>query len=210
MFVILSAITNKDKKGKSVERTLVILKPDAIQRGIVGDIVQRFERVGLKLVGAKMFQPERELLDQHYPKDRDELILGIAKKTLENYKEQGLDVMADFGTDDPKAVGLKVQEWLVDFMSSSPVLAFVLEGPHAIEVVRKIVGSTLPAKAAPGTIRGDYSFDSSALANLAKRPIRNLVHASGDAKEAEFEINLWFNDDELQDYPTIHQKHMVE
>ena len=193
-----------------MERTLVVLKPDALQRGIVGDIITRFERVGLKVIGAKLFQPDRELADQHYPKDRDEFIIGMANKTIENYVEQNLDLVKELGTDDPKAIGLMIQKWLVEFMTSGPVFALVLEGPHAIEVVRKITGSTLPAKAAPGTIRGDYSFDSSAMANIAKRPIRNLIHASGDPKEAAFEIDLWFQPEELYDYHTVHQKHMME
>lgn len=193
-----------------MEKTLVIIKPDAIQRGIIGEIIHRFERVGLKLVGAKMLVPEKGLADKHYPKEREEFIVGMAKKTLENYKEQGMDPNEDFGTDDPKEIGLKIQSWLVDFLISGPVFAFVLEGPHAVEVVRKICGFTLPQKAAPGTIRGDYSFDSSSMANLSKRPIRNLIHASGDVEEAEFEINLWFSDNELYEYETIHQKHMVE
>lgn len=193
-----------------MEQTLVIIKPDALQRGIVGDIIKRFERVGLKIVGAKMLVAPRDLADKHYPKDRTEFIVGMAQKTLDNYKEQGIDPVEDFGTDDPKVIGLKIQSWLVDFLISGPVLAFVLEGPHAIEVVRKISGATLPSKAAPGTIRGDFSFDSSAMANLAKRPIRNLLHASGDKKEAEFEINLWFSDDELYEYDTVHQAHMTK
>jgi nucleoside-diphosphate kinase len=113
------------------------------------------------------------------------------------------------GTDDPHEIGLRVQEWLVEFLTSGPALALVLEGPHAVELVRKIVGVTLPSNAQPGTIRGDYSFDSSALANAQKRPIRNLVHASGDIDEAEFEIALWFQPDELLEYDTIHQKHML-
>jgi nucleoside-diphosphate kinase len=192
-----------------MERTLVILKPDAVKRGIVGDVITRFERVGLKLVGAKMLVPSRDLADKHYPRDREEFIVGMAQKTLENYKEQGIDPKADFGTDDPKEIGLKIQTWLVDFLVSGPVLALVLEGPHAIEVVRKVTGFTLPAKAAPGTIRGDYSFDSSALANLAKRSLRNLIHASGDKEEAEFEIKLWFGDNEMFDYDSIHQSHMT-
>lgn len=181
-----------------------------MQRGIVGDIIQRFERVGLKLVGAKMLIADRDTADKHYPKDREEFIIGMAQKTLDNYKDQGIDPMEDFGTDNPKEIGLKIQEWLVDFLISGPVFSFVLEGPHAVEVVRKIAGFTLPSKAAPGTIRGDYSFDSSAMANLAKRPIRNLIHASGDAEEAAFEINLWFREDELYEYETIHQKHMTD
>lgn len=192
-----------------MEQTLVVIKPDAMQRGIIGDIVTRFERVGLKLVGAKMLIPDQELADKHYPKNREAFIVGMAKKTLENYKEQGMDPLEDFGTDDPQKIGLEIQKWLVDFLMSGPVLALVVEGPHAVDVVRKIAGFTLPSKAAPGTIRGDYSFDSSAMANIAKRPIRNLIHASGDKEEAEFEIKLWFNDRELYDYETIHQRHMT-
>jgi nucleoside-diphosphate kinase len=190
------------------ERTLIIMKPDAIQRGIVGDIITRFEKVGLKIVAAKMFVPSRDLLNKHYPIDRRELIEGIGNKTIDNNKEMGIDTKAVYGHDDAYKLGLEIQGWLVDFMVSAPVFAAVLEGPHSIEIVRKIRGHTLPQKAMPGTITGDYSFDSSTLANSAKRPIRNLVHASGNAEEAEFEIGLWFSESEIYDYETIHQTHM--
>lgn len=192
-----------------MERTLIILKPDAIQRGIIGDIVSRFERVGLKIVGAKMMRPNEELANKHYPKERREFIEGMGKKTLDNYKELGKDAVAEFGHEDPHKIGLMLQKWLVEFITSDPVLAIVLEGPHAVELARKICGATLPSKALPGTIRGDYSFDSSALANEGKRPIRNLIHASGDKAEADFEVGLWFSDDELFDYDTVHQRHML-
>lgn len=192
-----------------MEKSLVLIKPDALQRGIAGDIITRFEKVGLKIVGAKMLVVPKELADKHYPKDREEFIVGMGNKTLDGYKDQGLDPIKQLGTDDPKEIGMMLQEWLVEFMTSSPVFALVLEGPHAIEVIRKIAGFTLPSKADPGTIRGDYSFDSSSYANSAKRPIRNLIHASGDAKEAEFEVNLWFGKDELFDYHTVHQSHMT-
>lgn len=192
-----------------MERTLIILKPDAIQRGIIGDIVSRFERVGLKIVGAKMMRPNEELANKHYPKERREFIEGMGKKTLDNYKELGKDAVAEFGHEDPHKIGLMLQKWLVEFITSDPVLAIVLEGPHAVELTRKICGSTLPSKALPGTIRGDYSFDSSALANEGKRPIRNLIHASGDKAEADFEVGLWFSDDELFEYDTVHQRHML-
>lgn len=193
-----------------IEKTLVVIKPDALQRNIVGDILSRFERVGLKLVGAKMFVPTEELANKHYPLERAEFIKGMGEKTLNSYKDQGLDPVKLMGTDDPTQIGQQIQKWLVESLTSSPVFAMVLEGPHAIEVVRKLVGSTLPAKADPGTIRGDYSFDSSALANSSARTIRNLVHASGDAAEAEFEVNLWFESSELFDYTSVHQKHMME
>jgi len=192
------------------EKTLVVIKPDAMQRGIMGEIISRYEKVGLKVIGAKMLKVPKELANKHYPKDRDDFITGMGQKTLNSYKDQGLDPVKELGTEDPKEIGLKIQGWLVEFISESPVMALVLEGPHAIEVVRKITGFTLPSKADPGTIRGDYSFDSSAYANTAKRPIRNLIHASGDAEEAEFEINLWFKPEELYEYDAIHHKHMTQ
>ncbi len=193
-----------------IEKTLVIIKPDALQRGLLGEIISRFEKVGLKLIGAKMLVVPEELANKHYPLDRDEFINGMGNKTLQNYKDQGLDPIKEIGTDNPKEIGQKVQGWLVEFITSAPVFVCVLEGPHAVEVVRKLSGFTLPAKADPGTIRGDFSFDSSTYANTKNRPIRNLIHASGDTKEAEFEVSLWFNKDELYDYSTIHNQHMTQ
>ncbi len=191
-----------------MERTLVVLKPDAVQRGIVGDIITRFERVGLKIIAAKLFIPSKEMLDKHYPADREDFVRGLGNRTLDSYKEMGLDPIEQFGMEDAARIGEQVRTWLTDFMRSGPVFAFALEGPHAIEVVRKIVGSTLPQKALPGTIRGDYSFDSSYMANSASRPIKNLIHASGNAEEAKFELDLWFSDNEITEYDTVHQKHM--
>lgn len=193
-----------------MERTLVVLKPDAVQRGIVGDIIGRFEKVGLKIIAAKMIVADKDTLDKHYPANRKEFLEGIGTNTLRSYKEMGLKPEEQFDDLDPIKIGAQVREWLVDFMMSGPVFAMVLEGPHAIEIVRKIVGSTLPQKSAPGTIRGDYSFDSSFLANKNSRPIRNLVHASGNAEEAEMELGLWFSDAEMHDYQTVHQRHMAE
>jgi nucleoside-diphosphate kinase len=192
-----------------VERTLIILKPDAVQRGLVGEIISRFEKVGLKFVAMKMLVPEDERLTKHYPTDRHEFIEGMGNKTLDNYKELGIDATEVFGHADAYKIGLQVREWLVDFMKSGPVIAAVLEGPHAVETVRKIRGFTLPSAAQPGTITGDYSFDSSALANAGKRTIKNLVHASGNKEEAEHEIPIWFDADELHSYETVHQKHMT-
>ena len=192
-----------------MEKTLIILKPDAIQRNIVGDIITRFEKVGLKIVGMKMFIPSRDLLNKHYPVDRTEFIKGMGEKTLENMADLGLDPNEKFGHNDPHKIGIEIQKWLVEFMANAPVLAVVLEGPHAVEVVRKIRGHTLPLKAMPGTITGDYSFDSSSIANNDMRPIRNLVHASGNTEEAEFEIGLWFSQSELFEYNTVHQAHML-
>ena len=192
-----------------MERTLVVIKPDALKRGLAGDIIHRFEKIGLKMIACKMFVPTKELLNKHYPIDRKEFVEGMGQRTLDGYKEMGVDVKEQFGTDDAHKIGLLVQSWLVDFMVSSPVVAMVYEGPHAIELVRKIRGATMPLKAAPGTINGDFSFDSAALGNAQSRPIKNLVHASGNEEEAKFEIGLWFTESELySDYETLHQTYM--
>lgn len=188
-----------------IERTLIVFKPDAVQRGIVGEITARFERLGLQIVGAKMLRVSKDMAGKHYPVDRESFISGMGNKTLENCEEQGVDPVEKFGTSDPHEIGLKLQSWLVDFITAGPVLAFVLEGPHAVELVRKHVGHTLPSKAAPGTIRGDYAYDSSVLANNEDRPIVNLLHASGDVEEAELEVKLWFSEDELHDYQIAHR-----
>src|SRR5690242_8110281 len=148
-----------------MERTLVVLKPDAVMRGLIGEIVARFEKVGLKVVAAKMVQVHEDLAEKHYPADRDELWKGIGQKTIDNYNELGADVKKGMGTDDPHKIGKMVRVWLMKYLMEGPVFAFVLEGPHAVELVRKIAGHTLPLKAMPGTIRADYSFDSSFLAN---------------------------------------------
>lgn len=192
-----------------MEQTLVILKPSAVQRGLAGDMISRFEKIGLKIVAAKLVNPSKKLLDAHYPTDREEFIRGIGQRTLDGYKELGLDPKKQFAEVDALKIGHKVRNWLVDSMQKAPVLAMILEGPHVIQLVRKIVGSTSPLQAEPGTLRGDYSFDSPALANRAGRPINNLIHASGNAEEAAHEIKLWFKPSEIFDYDTVHQSHMT-
>ena len=188
-----------------MEKSLLIFKPDSVARGLVGEITTRFERVGLKIVGLKMMMVSKEIADKHYPSDREEFINGMGGKTLENYRELGIDPKAEFGSDDPKEIGLKIREWLVDMITAGPVIVMVLEGPHAVELVRKIVGHTLPLKSAPGTIRGDYSYDSSYLANTGGRPIKNLLHASGNLDEAKYELDLWFKKDELMEYTRVEE-----
>jgi len=181
------------------ERTLVFLKPDGVQRGLVGEVIGRFERAGLRIAGLKMVKASRALLERHYPAD-ESFLRTIGGKTREAFEAAGLDVRKETGTDDPLAIGRQVREWLIAFVGSAPVVAFVLEGTHAVAVVRKLVGDTLPFRAAPGTIRGDFSADSPTVANLQKRPVRNLVHASGTVEEATAEIGLWFAPSELHDY----------
>ncbi len=189
------------------ERSLVFLKPDGVQRGLVGEVVGRFERAGLKLAGMKMLWPDRSLLDRHYPKD-EAFLKTIGGKTKEAFAAYGLDVKKETGTDDAREIGTQVRGWLIDYVSSGPVVAFVLEGIHAVSVVRKLVGDTLPYRAAPGTIRGDFSVDSPTVANLMKRPVRNLIHASGSVEEASVEIPLWFRKEELHDYPRADERAM--
>ncbi|HSW78566.1 MAG TPA: nucleoside-diphosphate kinase [Candidatus Babeliales bacterium] len=180
-----------------MERSLVLLKPDAVQRGLVGQIISRFESAGLKLIATKMVQADEKLAHKHYPTHRTEWIKGMGHKSLHDYHEKGLDPAEDFGSDDPHEIGLNVQQWLVNFLSSGPVIALVLEGKDAIKEVREIAGNTVPIYADKGTIRGDFSDDSPEVANREKRAVHNLVHASGDKEEAEYEINLWFTPEEL-------------
>ncbi len=181
------------------ERTLLVVKPDGVQRGLVGEILSRLERAGLKIVALKMLRASRELLEQHYP-DREDFLRTIGTKTKEAFEAYGLDVRERMGTDDLVEIGARVRDWLIAFMASGPVVAAVIEGVHAVSAVRKLVGKTLPIFAEPGTIRGDFSTDSPTLANLELRPVRNLVHASGSREEAEYEIGLWFAEEEIYSY----------
>lgn len=182
------------------EKTLVLIKPDGVQRGLVGEIITRFEKAGLKIVGLGIVKPKRELIDKHYPKDRSWIEnLGYNLiKTAEEGKIK-VDLKKDYDVDNIYELGLKIRKWLIDFMSAGPIVKIALEGPQAVSVVRKLVGKTVPYLAEPGTIRGDYSIDSPILANLEKRPIKNLIHASGNLKEAKYELKLWFRKNELLD-----------
>ncbi len=191
-----------------MEQTLIVIKPDGVVRGLTGEILARFEKAGLKIVAAKMVLVTKELAEKHYPGDRGEWIKGLGDKTLKNYKELEVDAKKLLGTDQPTEIGKMVRTWLLNYITSGPVLAFVLEGHHAVELVRKIAGFTLPLAAAPGTIRGDFSFDSSYLANTGKRAIKNLVHASGTLEEAKYEIPLWFSPSEISSYERSDEKAM--
>lgn len=191
-----------------MEQTLIVIKPDGVVRGLTGEIVTRFEKAGLKLVAAKMLSVSKEHASKHYPADREELWTGIGNKTLENYEKLEVDAEKMLGTKDPKKIGDIVRVWLLDYIASGPVFAAVFEGPHAVELVRKICGHTLPLLSAPGTIRGDYSYDSALLANTGKRAIKNLIHASGTVEEAKYEIPLWFGQKEIQSYKRTDEETM--
>jgi nucleoside-diphosphate kinase len=181
------------------EQTLILAKPDALQRGLVGEIIRRFETRGLKLVGIKMMKASVAHTKKHYLPTREQLE-GMGNKTLATLKSSGLDPKKEMGTDSPLEIGKMINSWNFEFLSSGPLVAMVFEGLHAAEMGRKIVGNTLPFKADIGTLRGDFSIDSPILGNINKRPVRNIVHASGDIVEAKREIKHWFSKKEIFSY----------
>lgn len=183
-----------------MEQTVVLIKPDGVKRGIVGEIIHRFERMGLKIVAMKMVVPKKTLLDKHYATDKTSTVERIGGKTIDTYKKYGKDVKKEFGTDAPAEVGKVVVGWLLDFMSSHPVVAMVIEGKHAVENVVNLAGPTMPVNAPAGTIRGDFSTDSAAYANEEKRAVENIVHISATIEEANFEKTLWFTPEEIHSY----------
>ncbi|MBU0648795.1 nucleoside-diphosphate kinase, partial [Patescibacteria group bacterium] len=190
--------------------TVVLVKPDGVKRAMVGEIIARFEKMGLKIAAMKMVWVDKGFAGKHYPEEREELLRGIGEKTLSTYEKYGKDAGEDFGTKDALEIGKIVNRWNMEFLSSGPVIAILLEGPHAIDNVRAIAGATLPVFALPGTIRGDLSLDSPALANAYKRAVRNLVHASGNAEEAEYEKQLWFRENEIHSYRRVDEGVMFE
>ena len=178
------------------EKTYVMIKPDGVKKGLIGDIIQRFEQRDLKIVALEMFMPTKEDIDTHYPKD-EAWIERLGKKTLGTYEKYGVDANKELGTDNALEIGKMVRDWLIEYMTSAPLVRMVVEGIHAVDMVRKICGVTLPNLADMGTIRGDYSADSPAVANSEKRAVMNLVHASETPEEAEHEIKHWFGDREV-------------
>lgn len=173
------------------EQTYVMIKPDGVKKGLIGEIIRRFEQRDLKVVALEMFQPTKEQIDSHYPKD-EAWIKRVGGKTLGTYEKYNIDPIQALGTKDDLEIGKMVRTWLVDYMVSAPLVRMVIEGVHAVDMVRKIVGPTMPYQAEMGTIRGDYSADSPAVANTEKRAVMNLIHASETAEEAKHEIKHWF------------------
>lgn len=175
------------------EQTFVLIKPDAVQKGLIGEIIKRFEQRDLKIVALEMFQPTIEQIDMHYPKD-EKWVTRLGEKSLSTYKKYDIDPVPLVGSDDPSKIGPLVRGWVIDYMTSAPLVRMVVQGLHAVDIVRKITGPTLPFLAEMGTIRGDFSIDSPALANTEKRAVMNLVHASETPEEAQHEIKHWFGD----------------
>jgi nucleoside-diphosphate kinase len=182
------------------ERTLVIVKPDGIQRALIGEIMQRYERLGLKLVALKMLVPTEAMIEEHYLLDPN-WKKNVGEKAIDSYKKKGETPPSS----DPLEVADQVVERLKKYMTSGPVIAMVWEGAHAVELVRKITGSTEPRSAGIGTIRGDFVLDSYQMADGDLRAIRNLIHASGTVPEAEKEIPHWFDTKELISYRVPHE-----
>ena len=181
------------------EKTLILIKPDGVKRGLIGEIIRRVEQRGLKIIALKMFQATTEQIDNHYPKN-PRWIKRLGEKSLKTYEKYGLDPFKELGVDDPVKIGKMVREWIIDFMVSGPLVKMAVQGVHAVDMVRKLCGNTLPNLAEMGTIRGDYSVDSPALANAGKRAVHNIVHASEAPEEANHELKFWFTSEEIHAY----------
>lgn len=184
-----------------IERTLVIIKPDGVQRSLIGEVVKRYEQVGLKLVGMKMMIPSLEKIEQHYTLDPNwRRVTG--EKTIHAYEEKGLTPPSH----DPLEITAVILENLKKYMTSGPVVFMVWEGAHAVKIVRKITGGTEPLSSDVGTIRGDYVLDSYQMADFDGRAVRNVIHASGSPEEANAEINHWFGPEEVISYRLVNEQ----
>lgn len=192
-----------------MEKTCLIVKPDGVLRGLTGEIIRRIEQAGLKIVALKMVKPTTKQVQENYP-GTEEWLKGMGEKTLKNYVDYGKDPKKELGTSDSLKIGKMIESWIIKYWTQGPVVAMVLEGNHAVETTRMIVGYTIPATAQPGTIRGDYSIDSPILANFKRRPIKNIVHASGTQEEAETEIKNWFSAKEIVSYKRADEDIMFE
>lgn len=186
-------------KNPREERTYVMIKPDGVKKGLIGEVIKRFEQRDLKIVALEMFQPTYEEMDNHYPKDLA-WITRLGGKTLATYEKYQFNPMEDFGTSDPAQIGPEIRKWLINYMLSAPLVKMVVEGTHAVDMVRKICGPTLPYLADMGTIRGDFSNDSPVFANAEKRAVMNVLHASETPEEAEHEIEHWFGGSQMMSY----------
>jgi len=182
------------------ERTLVILKPDAIQRSLIGEIVKRIEQSGLKFVAFKLLVPTEDQCWEHYNKD-EKWFLEKGARIIEDRKNQDLEVEKE-----PIEYGKDIIQGLVTFLTSGPVLGMIIEGNKSVGIVKKIVGGTEPLTSDVGTIRGDLTIDSYELSSVDNRAVRNLVHCSDKPEEAEREIKIWFDDKEIIDYRLVSEQ----
>ncbi|MEZ4195443.1 MAG: nucleoside-diphosphate kinase [Candidatus Paceibacterota bacterium] len=192
------------KKHPHQERTFVILKPDTVQRSLIGEVIKRFEQTGLKCTAMKMFVPDEESLLKHYHKT-DEWFLKKGTKIVEDLMAQNLPIEKE-----PIEYGRDIIRTVVNYMTAGPVVAMILEGNQAVAVVTKIVGTTEPSTSDVGTIRGDYTIDSYAHASYENRAVRNLIHCSDAVAEAEREIAIWFDEKEVMNYSTAQERIMYD
>lgn len=193
-----------EKNHPKYQRTFVILKPDAVQRSVMGNVIERFERTGLKFVGMKMIVPTRAQAQAHYGKD-DAWCTKVGERTIANLEKEGKKAekaAVEYGRD--------VLNGLLDFLTCSPVVVMALEGNQAVGVVKKLVGGTEPLTSDVGTIRGDLTSDSYEIANIDGRAVRNLVHCSDEVSEAAREIAIWFKEDELIAYTHVQEKMLYD
>ena len=186
------------------ERTFVILKPDTVQRSLMGEVISRFERTGLKCTAMKMFVPSETDLQTHYNKD-EEWFLKKGNRITEDLKAAGLPVEKE-----PIEYGKDIIRTIVHYMTAAPVVALVFEGNQAVSVVTKLVGTTEPSTSDVGTIRGDFTLDSYSHSSYENRAVRNLIHCSESPEEAEREIAIWFKDEEIMNYVTAQERIMYD
>lgn len=182
-----------------IEKTLIIIKPDAVKRGLIGKIIETFENVGLKLLAAKMVKPKEDVIKNHYPGTPD-WIREMGEKTLASFKQSNIDVKKKMGTNDPEKLGNFVYQRLVKYWLEGPIIVMVWQGPEAVAVARKLRGHTIPLLSQTGTIHAQYSFDSSVLSSSLNRVVKTFIHASGNREEAEREIKYWFPKEEFKNY----------
>lgn len=183
------------------ERTLVVVKPDGIQRTLIGEIVRRYERIGLKLIGIKMVVPTPEMVEKHYTID-PEWRRVTGEKRIKAARDKGEKPPSE----DPLEITAVVLKNLKKYLTSGPVIAMAWEGAHVVKIVRKITGGTEPFSTDVGTIRGDFVLDSYTMSDADDRSIRNLIHASGSVEDAEKELALWFKPEELVNYLLIQEQ----
>ena len=187
------------------EKTLVIIKPDGVQRSLMGEIIKRYEQIGLKLIGIKMVVSTAQMIEQHYTLDPN-WRKHNGEKTIESYRKKGLTPP----TEDPLEASAKTLEYLKKYMTSGPIIAMIWQGAHAVEIVRKLTGGTEPLTSDVGTIRGDFVLDSYQMSDDDNRAVRNIIHASGSVEEAEREIKHWFSKEELHDYRLISESMLYD
>lgn len=183
-----------------LERTLVIIKPDGVERSLIGEVIKRYENIGLKLVGIKMVVPTIDHIEKHYTLD-PEWRRVTGEKTIKGYKDKGMTPPSE----DPLEITAKILEGLKKYMTAGPVVPMVWQGAHAVKIVRKVTGGTEPLTSDVGSIRGDYVHDSYQMSDTDGRAVRNVIHASGSPEEADMEIPHWFKPEELTDYRLINE-----